>query len=100
MLRKIFIKISFLAILLSTFSCKKWLDLQPQDGITGAEFWQTKEQVQAAVTGMYSSLLGSPTGGTSVAESMFIWGEIRADMVSSAIGTTADQVAIMNVNIL
>jgi hypothetical protein len=31
---------------------------------------------------------------------MFTWGEIRADMISATIGTTADQVAVMNVNIL
>ena len=38
-------------ILAGLTSCKKWLDLKPQDGIVGDEFWNTKEQVDAAVTG-------------------------------------------------
>jgi starch-binding outer membrane protein, SusD/RagB family len=95
--RKIFI---LLLLLVPFVSCKKWLDLQPQDGITGAEFWKTKEQVQAAVIGCYSSLTGSATGATSLAESFFYWGELRADMVAATLATTAEQVDIINVNIL
>ncbi len=97
-----FIKRNFLMLLmlLPFFSCKKYLDLQPQDGITGAEFWKTKEQVQAAVIGCYSSLTGSATGATSLAESFFYWGELRADMVAATLGTTNEQIDIINVNIL
>jgi starch-binding outer membrane protein, SusD/RagB family len=94
---KVFI---ILLIALPFFSCKKWLDLQPQDGITGAEFWKTKEQVQAAVIGCYSSLTGSATGATSLAESFFLWGELRADMVAPTLATTSEQYDIINVNIL
>ncbi len=93
-------KFFILFLLLPFFSCKKWLDLQPQDGITGAEFWKTKEQVQAAVFGFYSSLTGSATGATSLAESFFYWGELRADMVAATLATTPEQIDIINVNIL
>jgi starch-binding outer membrane protein, SusD/RagB family len=102
MFKKIFLKLTIVAMLISvsTSSCKKWLDLKPQDGITGAEFWKTKEQVQAAVMGCYASLLGSPTGSTSLATSLFLWGELRADMVSATTGTLPEENDIINVNIL
>jgi hypothetical protein len=100
MLRKICLRLGLFMVLLSAVSCKKWLDLQPQDGITGAEFWKTKEQVQAAVVGVYSSLLGSATGSRPLAEHLFLWGELRADMVSATTGTTSEEVDVINVNIL
>jgi hypothetical protein len=84
----------------SVVSCKKWLDLQPPDGITGAAYWQTKEQVQASVTGCYASLLGSPTGNRSLAELLFLWGELRSDMLATTTFTVPDELDIMNVNIL
>src|SRR4051812_24872498 len=97
MLQRIMIRVTLLVAVLATVSCKKWLDLKPQDGITGAEFWKTKEQVQAAVVGCYSSLLG---GSKPVAELFFLWGELRADMVTSTTSTTNEQVDVINVNIL
>jgi len=99
-MKKLIIKITLIALVLTAGGCKKWLDLQPQDGITGAEFWKTKEQVQAAVTGVYASLLGSPTGSRSIAECMFLWGELRADMIVSTPVSTAEEVDVINVNIL
>ncbi|MBC7947710.1 MAG: RagB/SusD family nutrient uptake outer membrane protein [Chitinophagaceae bacterium] len=100
MLRKTFITLSFGLVIVSLFSCKKWLDLQPQDGITGAEFWKTKEQVQGAVVGIYASLLGSPTNSRPLAEHLFLWGELRADMVSATTSTTNEEIDVINVNIL
>ncbi|MEO5562113.1 MAG: RagB/SusD family nutrient uptake outer membrane protein [Chitinophagaceae bacterium] len=97
MLKKISIKIVFIALLFSAGSCKKWLDLKPQDGITGAEFWKTKEQVQSAVIGCYASLLG---GTRPLGELLFLWGELRADMVAATTGTTNEDIDIINVNIL
>jgi len=79
MFKQISLKLVCVAMLLSMVSCKKWLDLQPQDGITGKEFWQTKEQVQSAVVGCYASLLG---GSRPMSELFFIWGELRADMIA------------------
>ena len=82
-------------------SCKKYLSLQPQDGITRQEYWQTKEQVQSAVTGCYASLLGDPTGNDRpLSEYLFMWGELRADMVAPGLGVTQAETDIMNVNTL
>lgn len=93
------VALSFLVI--SAPSCKKWLNLQPQDGITRQEFWKTKEQIQSALIGCYSSLLADPNGvDRPLSEYLFMWGEIRADMVAPGIGISADEQNIMNDNIL
>ncbi|GAB2805524.1 RagB/SusD family nutrient uptake outer membrane protein [Ferruginibacter profundus] len=100
MFTKTIFKVLAVVLLLPVVSCKKWLDLQPQDGLTGAEYWKTKEQVAAAVTGIYASLTGSATGSRSAAESFFLWGELRADMITSTLATTPEQIDVINVNIL
>jgi hypothetical protein len=100
MFKNITIKITFAILLLSIVSCKKWLDRQPLDGITGAAYWKTKEQVQASVNGCYASLLGSPNGSRSLAELLFLWGELRADMLATTTFTLSEELDIMNVNIL
>src|SRR4051812_45855536 len=93
----------FALILLSTmFSCKKYLDLQPQDGIIRQNFWKTKEQLQAAVFGIYASLLGPPAGVTDrpLAEYLFLWGELRADMLTASFGAAGEELEIMSSNIV
>lgn len=103
---------SILAILLifvTVTSCGDYLDLQPEDGIVREEFWKTKEDVRNfAVIGIYSSLLKrpparqTPTDGTdyNISEYLFMYGEIRADMISPAGNTTPDQRDITTSNIL
>jgi hypothetical protein len=72
-----------LAGLLFVNSCDEWLYLQPEDGIIRQEYWKSKEDVHAAVMGVYASLLGNAQGsGYSLPELLFIWGEIRGDMIS------------------
>lgn len=84
-----------LVILLCTTSCSKWLDIKPQDGIIRDNYWQNKEQLKAAVIGCYASLLNG-----SLVQSLFVWGELRADMVGSTLNTAVDEVNIMQANIL
>ena len=91
---------------LGSAGCKKWLDLQPQDGIVKEEFWKTKEQVSAAVIGIYSSMMESSSGTynrdnyiPSMAELFFVWGEGRADNVSPATFTSNHDIELVNVNI-
>lgn len=76
--------------LISVFgtSCKKWLDLQPQDGLIREEYWQTKEQLDAAVMGCYASLLGG--SNIPLAKYLFIWGELRGDMVVPGLEISSD----------
>ena len=94
---------------ISLGSCKKYLDLKPQDGIIKEEFWKTKEQVEASVIGIYSSMMESSSGGygttgtnayiPSLAEQLFVWGESRADNVITATASSADDIALTTMNI-
>lgn len=101
MKRKLFINIVFFSlVIIAATSCNKYLDLKPQDGIIRQEFWKTKEQVQSAVIGCYAALLASPTGNKPLSETMFLWGELRADMLAPGIGILSDENDIINVNTL
>ncbi len=99
---RLFIQRSVLAIVavLSLASCESWLALEPQDAITRQEYWKTKEQVEAAVYGCYASLLGTTDNQRSIAESMFLWGEIRADMIIPNASAFANEIEVVNGNIL
>ncbi|WP_295117817.1 RagB/SusD family nutrient uptake outer membrane protein [uncultured Chitinophaga sp.] len=88
-----------LMVALGASSCSKWLELKPQDGIVREEFWKTKEQVDAAVTGIYASMLGTGTS-TPLAELLFIWGEARTDMVTPGFRASSSENDIVNMNIL
>lgn len=63
-------------------SCNKWLDLKPQDGLVKQDYWKTKEQLDAAVVGIYATMLDG--GNLPLTKYMFIWGELRGDMVAAA----------------
>ncbi len=77
---KKYIKILFIAVLgVFSTSCSNWLNLSPEDGVTREEFWQTKEQVNSAVVGCYSAMVDGPV------DKMFLWGELRADMVDNGL---------------
>lgn len=94
-MQKICLIICIIAMAAGMASCKKWLDLQPQDGITKAEFWKTKEDVRAALMGIYSSL---NEGG--VEERIFLWGELRGDMIIPTSTASDDDRFVKNMNIL
>lgn len=90
-----------LVVIILCGSCKKWLVAEPQDGIIRDEFWKTKEQVQSAVVGIYSSLLSDPNNrDRPLTDYLFVWGEARADMIAVAIGISNDEIDLTNVNTL
>jgi hypothetical protein len=92
---------AFLLLMLAgATSCKKWLSLKPQNGLVREDYWKTKEQVDAAVTGIYASMLGSNGSDLSLAEYFFMWGETRTDMVSPGVYANSDEYDIVNLNIL
>ncbi len=95
MLKKLIYNIiGVFALTMPLLSCDKWLELQPQDGIVQSRFWQNKEQVEAAVSGCYASLIdGLP-------EKIFTMGEIRADMIEASFKITNNELDIINSNIL
>jgi hypothetical protein len=102
MFRKLYTAFILLLLVTGAGSCKKWLDLKPADGIVGNEFWQTKEQLAAAVNGIYASLIGNPPGVSdrTIGEYLFMWGELRADMVIPSAGASNNDIDIYNVNLL
>lgn len=96
---RVFKFLCLLIVITSAASCKKYLDLKPEDGIIRQNFWKTKEQVAAAVNGCYASLLG---GGSDapIPEYLFLWGELRADLVAPSTGVGSAELSIMNSDIL
>ena len=89
-------------LVLSASSCDNYLDLKPENGIVREEFWKTKEDVQAAVIGIYSSMLNSPPGVSALpmTKYLFMYGELRGDMVAQGANVTEDERDVMNANIL
>jgi len=87
-------------------SCKKYLTLYPQNGTIRQEYWQNKEQLQSAVVGAYASLIqgvassSNANSNRQIAESLFVWGELRADNVSAGTTSLVDEYNIINGNIL
>jgi starch-binding outer membrane protein, SusD/RagB family len=105
-MKKIILYTVVASVVVFSTGCKKWLELKPQDGIVKEEFWKTKEQVDASVMGIYGSMLESSSGtyATSgyvpaLAEMLFIWGEGRADNISPATASSADDLELVNMNI-
>ena len=101
-MKKIIYSTGIIMMLIMSSSCKKWLDLQPRDGITRQGFWKTKEDIQAAVAGCYASLLAPPPGVTDKAltEYIFIYGEIRADMIDAGPNGFTEEKDIFDNNIV
>jgi len=100
-LRKIYLAFVTLLLVTGATSCKKWLSLKPSDGIVGDAFWQTKEQLASAVNGIYASLIGNPPGisDRTMGEYLFMWGELRGDMVIPSTGASNYDIDIYNVNL-
>lgn len=92
MIKKIRYKVSIvLLVLISVLgtSCSKWLELKPEDGLIRDDYWKTKEQLKASVMGCYASLLGGSK--LPLAKYLFIWGELRGDMVVPGIEVSSDE---------
>jgi starch-binding outer membrane protein, SusD/RagB family len=61
-------------VVLMQVSCSDWLELLPPGGLIRDEFWKSKEDVEAVLMAAYESF-------SSLDRSLFIFGEIRADLV-------------------
>jgi hypothetical protein len=89
-----------LCALLALTSCNKWMSLKPPNGLIQEDFWKNKDQLNAAVLGIYASMLDNTTDGSlSLPKLLFLWGELRADMLAPTTGTSSDEIAIMDDNI-
>ncbi len=69
------IKYITVILLVALTSCQDWLDLRPPDGLVQDEYWKTKEDVKATLMGAYQQL-------AQMDELLFLYGEIRGDMIT------------------
>ena len=83
MIRRKLIIVLALAFIFS--SCSDWLDLNPLDSVVKGDFWAKKEDVNAAVIGVYTSLLDK-----DLMEKTIKWGELRADMMTASTAAPAN----------
>lgn len=63
--------------MLSQISCKDYLELLPDEGLIREEFWKNQGDVEAVLMAAYQRF-------ASVDDKLFIYGEVRADMVADA----------------
>src|SRR5699024_3213694 len=98
--KKYILVLFFIGVGLFSVSCNKWLSLKPPNGLIEKDFWENKNQLNAAVVGIYATMLDNAGGGSlSLPELLFLWGELRADMLTTTAKTSGDEIAIMNDNI-
>ncbi len=69
------IKYFLVALMVFTqFSCNDWLELIPPGGLIREEFWKTKADVEAVLMASYETF-------ASMDRNLFVFGEVRADML-------------------
>lgn len=81
-----------ISMIFSLLSCSEWIELQPPDGLVREEYWKTKEDVEAVLMSAYESL-------ASMDRTLFIHGEIRADMVQGDDNQSTNEQLISESNI-
>ncbi len=64
-------------LFLTQMSCEDYLELIPQEGLIREEFWQNQGDVEAVLMAAYQRL-------ASINDRLFIYGEVRADLVIDA----------------
>ena len=82
-MKKYFIIILFGALFLG--GCEKHLSLEPVSYITSEAFFNTEDDIDGAVNGLYTKLVNEATWN------LFIWGELRSDMFdATTVGGSGD----------
>ena len=79
---KLINKILLLVCLMLTFSCKKMLDIAPEDQVDITNHYRNVYDANAAVIGIYGQLMG-------IADRFIVLNELRADLMSPTVN--ADQ---------
>jgi hypothetical protein len=69
-------------------SCSDWLTLEPENDLIKDEYWKSKNDIQATLSGAYNGL-------ASNAITMIYWGELRGDMLDITLKTLTDQQRMM-----
>lgn len=84
--------VTFILIPMLFASCEGWLELVPPDGLVRDEYWKTKEDIKASLMGAYQEF-------AQLDATLFLMGELRADLIVSDVNTSSDYRDIMEGNI-
>jgi hypothetical protein len=79
-------------MLLIQVSCNSWMELIPPEGLIKEEFWKTKEDVEAVLMAAYESL-------SVMDRSLFLYGELRGDLLKGGLTQSSEEQNIMENNI-
>lgn len=93
-MKKIFVIVSAIGLLISTSGCKDWLDVRPENEVVLEDFWQNESQVNQVMSACYRAL----TEG-DVMSRMMVWGELRSDNVANGPGMDEAMTRMLNVDI-
>ena len=72
------ISLLFVVVFANT-GCDKWLEVEPEQGLLISEYWKSKEDVEATLMAAYKNF-------AQLDEVLFLYGELRADMISAGSG--------------
>ncbi|MFN2396321.1 MAG: RagB/SusD family nutrient uptake outer membrane protein [Bacteroidales bacterium] len=87
------VKYFFITVLVFlSFSCNDWLELLPPSGLIRDEFWQKKEDVETVLMASYRTF-------ANMDNKLFIYGEIRADMLEGDLAQSNTEELLMESNI-
>ncbi len=89
------LKIKYFLLTLMLFmqlSCNNWMELIPPEGLIKEEFWKTKEDARAVLMAAYESL-------GVMDRSLFLYGELRGDLLQGGLTQSSDERNIMENNI-
>lgn len=84
--------LTVLLFILSFSGCEQWLELIPPDGLVKDEYWKSKEDIEATLMGAYQKF-------AQLDEKLFLYGELRADLITEDNNTPGYQRLIMEGNI-
>lgn len=79
-------------IILSFASCDNYLNLEPTDGLISDEYWSNKEEVLSVLGAAYEKF-------ADLDHTLFVHGEVRADMMGEYRNTPSHQRNMMRSNI-
>jgi starch-binding outer membrane protein, SusD/RagB family len=80
-------------LLIGIISCDEWLNLEPENKLVKQEFWQKKEDVAAVMAAMYDAYRDNSV-------TLWLLGEIRADMIEVSSSTLGGYQSIAQSDIL
>ena len=83
-----------LVVTLSLCSCEDFLNILPLNEIVLENFWTSEDDVNATVSACYSAMATN-----DFVKLAFVWGEFRSDNIVRGLGTSNEEIEILEGNI-